>query len=316
MKILGTGACLPKKVVTNDMLSEFLETNDEWISTRTGIRERRVITDERLEDIAIAAAKNALENAGVSAADLDYIICGNMVNEYTTPGLSCIIQGGIGATCPCLDINCACAGFVYAIEVAEALYIAKKVKNVLIVCAEEPSRMIDWTDRNTCVLFGDGAGATVLGEGSNIIGTKMTADCNIDKLFHYHLLEPSPFVTKEEVNLPMQMKGREIFKFAVRIASADILTLLEENGMTCDDVDYFILHQANLRINTAIQEALQQPAEKFPTNIEKTGNITSASCPVLLDECNRKGMFKKGDKIIFSGFGAGFVSGVALVEWE
>ena len=161
MKIIGTGSELPRKIVTNDMLSEFLDTSDAWIYPRTGIRQRHVISDERLEDLAISAAKKALDNAGMKAEDLDFIICSNVVNEYITPSLSCIIQGGIGATCPCLDINCACAGFIYALDIAETHYKAGKVKNVLIVCAEEPSRMTSWKDRSVCVLFGDGAGAAV-----------------------------------------------------------------------------------------------------------------------------------------------------------
>ena len=183
MKIAGTGSVLPKKVVTNDMLSEFLETSDEWITTRTGVKSRHVISDEKLEDMAIEAANKALENAGMTAAELDFIICSNVVNEYITPQLSCIIQGGIGATCPCIDINCACAGFIFALDVAESHYKAGKVKNVLIVCAEEPTRMTDWTDRRTCVLFGDGAGAAVLTPGDNIKDVKLSSASATDKLW-------------------------------------------------------------------------------------------------------------------------------------
>ena len=168
MKIAGTGSVLPKKIVTNDMLAEFLDTSDEWIQARTGVKSRYVISDERLEDMAIEAAKRALVDAQISAKDLDFIICSNVVNEYITPQLSCIIQGGIGAKCPCIDLNCACAGFIYALDVAESMYKAGKVKNVLIVCAEEPTRMTDWSDRSTSVLFGDGAGAAVLTEGNNL----------------------------------------------------------------------------------------------------------------------------------------------------
>lgn len=158
MKIAGTGSVLPRKIVTNDMLAQFLDTSDEWIRTRTGVESRHVISDEKLEDMAIEAAKRALENAGMTAEELDFIICSNVVNEYVTPQMSCMIQGGIGASCPCIDINCACAGFIYAVEIAESFYQAGKVRNVLVVSAEEPTRMTDWTDRRTCVLFGDGAG--------------------------------------------------------------------------------------------------------------------------------------------------------------
>ncbi len=315
MKIIGTGSVIPEKVVTNDMLSEFLDTSDEWIYTRTGIKTRHVISTEYLEDLAIEAAKKALDNAGVQASELDMIICSNVVNEYVTPSLSCIIQGGIGATCPCLDINCACAGFVYAIDIAEARYQTGKVKNVLIVCAEEASRMSSWEDRNVCVLFGDGVGAAVLGPGNNVKGTRLSSASATEKLFEKRILEPTPFVNKEEVNIPMQMKGQDVFKFAVKACTGDINYLLKELGMTPNDVDYYLLHQANIRIINTIREFMEQPVEKFPTNIERYGNMSSAGCPTLLDECHRKGMFKPGDILALSAFGAGFVSGAVIIEW-
>ncbi|MBO8454481.1 MAG: beta-ketoacyl-ACP synthase 3 [Bacteroidetes bacterium] len=315
MKIIGTGSELPRKIVTNDMLSEFLDTSDAWIYPRTGIRQRHVISDERLEDLAISAAKKALDNAGMKAEDLDFIICSNVVNEYITPSLSCIIQGGIGATCPCLDINCACAGFIYALDIAETHYKAGKVKNVLIVCAEEPSRMTSWKDRSVCVLFGDGAGAAVLSEGDNIKGVKLSAASATDKLYQIRSLEPTPYITKEEQDIPLQMKGQDVFKFAVKASSGDIKYLLDELGMNAGDIDHYLLHQANKRIIRSIEEFLGQPEEKFPTNVETHGNSSSASCPILLDECNRKGLLKKGDMIAMSAFGAGFISGAAIMEW-
>ena len=315
MKISGTGSALPKQVVTNEMLAQFLDTSDEWIKTRTGISSRVVISDEKLEDLAAEAAEKALTDAGIKAEELDFIICSNVVNEYITPQLSCIIQGAIGATCPCIDINCACAGFIHAVEIAEAFYQAGKVRNVLIVCAEEPTRMTDWSDRRTCVLFGDGAGAAVLTSGDNIKSVKLSASSATDKLWQYRTLQPTPYVTKEEADTPLQMKGQDVFKFAVTAASKDITRALEESQVNASDVDYFILHQANIRIINSIQHYLGQPAEKFPTNVENHGNSSSSSCPILLDECNRKGMFKKGDKIAMSAFGAGFVSGALVMEW-
>lgn len=315
MKIAGTGSVLPSKVVTNDMLSEFLDTSDEWIRTRTGVVSRRVISDEKLEDMAIEAAKRALENAGMKAGDLDFIICSNVVNEYVTPQLSCIIQGGIGASCPCIDINCACAGFIYALEIAESFYQAGKARNVLIVSAEEPTRMTDWTDRRTCVLFGDGAGAAVLTPGDNIRSIKLSASSATDKLWQYRLLQPTPYITKEEVDVPLQMKGQDVFKFAVKAAGKDISRTLAETGHSADDVDHYLVHQANIRIINAIQDYLGQPEEKFPTNIEDHGNSSSSCCPILLDECNRGGLLKRGDLIAISAFGAGFVSGAVLLEW-
>lgn len=315
MKIAGTGSALPKKIVTNDMLSEFLDTSDEWIRARTGVVSRHVISDERLEDLAIEAAKKALENASMDASELDFIICSNVVNEYVTPQLSCIIQGGIGASCPCIDINCACAGFIYAVEIAESFYKAGKVKNVLIVSAEEPTRMTDWSDRRTCVLFGDGAGAAVLTPGDNIKSVKLSAASATDKLWQYRLLHPTPYITKEEEDMPLQMKGQEVFKFAVKAAGKDISRALKELQVKADDVDFYLLHQANIRIIHAIRDYLEQPQEKFPVNIEDHGNSSSSCCPILLDECNRKGLFKSGDLIAMSAFGAGFVSGAMLFEW-
>ncbi len=315
MKIIGTGSAIPKKIVTNDMLSEFLDTSDAWIYPRTGIKHRHVISDEKLEDLAASAAEKALENAGMKAEDLDFIICSNVVNEYVTPSLSCIIQGAIGATCPCLDINCACAGFIYALDIAESFYKAGRVKNVLIVCAEEPSRMTSWKDRNVCVLFGDGAGAAVLTEGDNIKGIKLSAASATDKLYQIRTLEPTPYITKEEENISLQMKGQDVFKFAVKASTGDIKYLLDKLGMAAGDVDHYLLHQANIRIIRSIKDFLEQPDEKFPTNVETHGNSSSASCPILLDECNRNGILKRGETIALSAFGAGFISGAVIMEW-
>ena len=315
MKIIGTGSSLPKKIVTNDMLSQFLDTSDEWITTRTGVKSRHVISDERLEELAIDAAKKALSDSGLSASELDFIICSNVVNEYVTPQLSCIIQGGIGATCPCMDINCACAGFIHALEIAESFHKSGRVRNVLIVCAEEPTRMTDWSDRRTCVLFGDGAAAAVLGPGDNIMSIKLSAASATDKLWQYRLLHPTPYIVKEEFDVPLQMKGQDVFKFAVKAAAKDITRTLKESGICPDQVDHYLLHQANVRIIEAIQDYLEQPADKFPTNIQDHGNSSSASCPILLDECRRAGRFKEGDLVAMSAFGAGFVSGAVLFKW-
>lgn len=315
MKIIGTGSALPTKIVTNDMLSEFLDTSDEWITTRTGVKSRHVISDEKLEDLAIEAARKALEDASLKAEDLDFIICSNVVNEYVTPQLSCIIQGGIGASCPCMDINCACAGFIHALEIAESFYKAGRVKNVLVVCAEEPTRMTDWSDRRTCVLFGDGAGAAVLAPGNNIRSIRLSASSATDKLWQFRPLHPTPYITKDEQDVPLQMKGQDVFKFAVKAASKDISRTLEDAGVNADEVDHYLLHQANVRIISAIQDYLKQPADKFPVNIADHGNSSSSSCPILLDECRRNSRFKEGDLIAMSAFGAGFVSGAVLFEW-
>lgn len=315
MKILGTGSSLPKMQVTNDDLSKFLDTNDEWIFPRTGIKSRHIISSEKLEDLAVDAARKALDDAGVAAGELDTLICSNVVNEFITPSLSCIVASKLGISCPCFDINCACPGFIYAMDMADSYFRCGKVRKVLIVCAEEPTRMIDWSDRSTCVLFGDGAGAAVFGEGDNLLGTRLSAQPDPDKLYEIHKLQPTPYITKEEADVPLVMKGREVFKFAVTTSSRDITDILASTGITPDQVSYYMIHQANLRIIDGIREHLGVAPEKFPTNIRDHGNSSSASCPILLDECNRAGMFKKGDILVFSAFGAGLLSATAVLEW-
>lgn len=315
MRILGTGSALPRKVVTNDDLSAFLDTSDEWIYPRTGIRSRHVISDERLEDLGADAACKALADAGLQPGDIDLFLCSNVVNEYMTPGLGCIIASKVGLKCPCIDINCACPGFIYAMDIADSFFRAGKVGHVLVVCAEEPSRMTSWQDRSTCVLFGDGAGAAVFGPGEGLKAVKLNADPAPDKIWQYRALEPTPYVTKQEVSVPLQMNGREVFRFAVTTSVRDIQEILRASGMSLGDVDWFMIHQANMRIVEGIRNRLGVPEEKFPCNIMDHGNSSSASCPILLDECHRKGLFKKGDKLIFSAFGAGLLSAVALVEW-
>lgn len=315
MKLLGTGSVIPSRVVTNDDFSRFLDTSDEWIYPRTGIKSRHVISSEKLEDIAAQAAERAIADAGIAKEDLDFFICSNVVNEYLTPGLSCIIAAKLGISCPCIDINCACPGFIYAMDIAETYFSAGRVRNVLIVCAEEPSRMTSWEDRSTCILFGDGAGAAVFGEGDKVKGIKLNAEPSVDKLFQYRRLMPTPYITKEESDIPLQMNGREVFKFAVTTSVRDISALLEKAGLRVEDVDYFMIHQANMRIIEGIRKGLGAPEEKFPTNIRDHGNSSSASCPILLDECHRKGLFKKGDILVFSAFGAGLLSAAAIMEW-
>ena len=222
MRIIGTGSALPKKVVTNDMIAEFLDTSDEWISQRTGIRTRHVISDEELEDLAIQAARNALEMSGLKPSDIDFIICSNVMNEYITPNLGSVIAYKMGMNCPSIDVNAACPGFIFALDIAENRWRAGKAENILIICAEEPTRMCDWKDRSTSVLFGDGAGAVVLTGGDNVKGIKLNAQPAPDKIWERRVLEPTPFITKAEMNVPMQMKGREVFRFAVSASTTEV----------------------------------------------------------------------------------------------
>ncbi|MBQ2008461.1 MAG: ketoacyl-ACP synthase III [Alistipes sp.] len=315
MKIIGTGRAHPAKVVTNAMLEGFLDTSDEWIRTRTGITERRLISSERLEDLATEASLKAIEDAGLTPADIDYIICSNVVNEYITPALSCIVQGAIGAKCACVDINGACSGFIYALDMADDRIRSGKARNILVLAAEEPTRMVDWEDRALCVLFGDGAGAVVVSGGDGLIGSRLTTQSKLDCLHYVRRLEPTPYITKEEYSAPMYMNGKEVFKTAVLSSSRDIKVLLDKAGLKPSDIKYYMLHQANMRIIEAIANWLKLDLDHFPTNVERCGNTSSASIPLLLDELARSGKLQKGDKILMSAFGAGFTTGACIIEW-
>lgn len=315
MKIIGTGRAHPAKVVTNSMLEQFLDTSDEWIRTRTGMAERRVISSERLEDLAAEASRQAIEDAGLQPTDIDYIICSNVVNEYITPALSCIVQGAIGAKCACVDINAACSGFIYALDMADDRIRSGKAKNVLVLAAEEPTRMVDWGDRSLCVLFGDGAGAVVVTEGDALIGSRLTTVSKTDCLHYMRRLEPTPYITKEESSGPLYMNGKEVFKTAVLSSSRDIKSLLDGAGLQPSDIKYYVLHQANMRIIEAIANWLKLDMSRFPTNVERCGNTSSASVAMLLDELSREGKLQRGDKILMSAFGAGFTTGACIMEW-
>lgn len=315
MKIIGTGRAHPAKVVTNAMLEKFLDTSDEWIVERTGIKERKLISNERLEDMAAKASLLAIEDAGLKPKDIDYIICSNVVNEYITPSLSCIVQGAIGAECACVDINVACSGFVYALDMADDRIKSGKAKNILVLAAEEPTRMVDWSDRATCVLFGDGAGAVVVTEGDGYLGSRLEAKSMTDCLHYVRCLEPTPYITKEEFSAPMYMNGRQVFKTAVMMSSRDINALLAEQGLQPKDVKYYVLHQANMRIIEAVAKQMDLDLSYFPHNVEYCGNTSSASVALLLDELHRDGKLQRGDKLIMSAFGAGFTTGTCLIEW-
>lgn len=315
MRILGTGSAIPKLEVTNDDLTKFLDTSDEWISTRTGIKSRHILSEgETLTDLAAEATRQALADAKVDAKDLDYIICHNIMNDRCIPGMGCIIQGIIGATCPCIDTNAACTGFIYALDHADALMKAGKANKILIICAEQMSMMIDWERRESCVLFGDGAGAVVVSNEGEDCAVKVTAcytpalNCNVKQ-------GDTPFRKDATTYDKLEMAGREVFKLAAHNSCNDIQTVLDASHATASDVKFFILHQANLRIVEAIRSFLDQPEEKFPHNIEHRGNTSSASVLLLLDELNKAGKIQRGDTIVFSAFGAGFTSGACLMKW-
>lgn len=316
MKIIGTGSALPEKVVTNDMLAGFLETSDSWITTRTGIQTRRLLSKETLSELAISAAQAALDSSGVDPEKIDYLICSNVANSYVTPSLSSIILGPLGCCCPCTDLNGACAGFIYALDIADAFIKTGRAKNILIVAAEEPSRFCNWHERETSVLFADGAGAVVVTEGDGFRDFRVTADTHTDVLYYKRSLEPTPYDRVEERTQPLVMSGREVFKLAVRACIKDVDIILEKNGLNGNDIDLYLLHQANFRIIDSIREHLGQQKEKFPINLNKYGNTSSASIPILMDELSRAGELKDGMCLLLSAFGGGFVTGAAILDWS
>ena len=315
MRILGTGSALPAHTVTNDDLARFLDTSDEWIRTHTGIRSRQVITDETLLQRARRAAEAALENAGLSAADMDYILCSSVLPDTITPSLGCVLQAEIGAHCPALDVNGACAGFLYALDLADALIASGKAGRVLVVCAEGMTRMVDWTDRSTCVLFGDGAGAAVVDGGEGLLATHLTSQGDAAHLNMYPDPGNSPFAARRVPARALHMDGPEIYKFAVSHSVSDLRAVCEKAGVALEEIDHFLLHQANKRIIDAARARLKQPAEKFPMNVEARGNTSSASVPILLDEIHRAGLLRAGELLAMSAFGAGLTTGACVLRW-
>jgi 3-oxoacyl-[acyl-carrier-protein] synthase-3 len=302
------------------MLSEFLDTSDEWITTRTGIKSRQIITDERFEELAALAGQRAIDAAGLVPEDIDFIICSNVVNGYATPSLASLVQGllGIkGPNCPTMDINSACAGFVYGLDICDAFITTGRAKCILYICAEEVTRMVDWNQRETCVLFGDAAGAMVIGKGDNYLASKLTSTPMPDVIQYRLPAEPTPYETREgiDTHMAMQLKGREVFRMAVTSAQHDIKEVVSMAGLELSDIDHFLLHQANQRIIDAIKQNFDLPKERFHSNIAYRGNTSSASIPVLLDEIIREGKVKRGDLMVFNGFGAGFVTSAAVVRY-
>jgi 3-oxoacyl-[acyl-carrier-protein] synthase-3 len=352
VRIIGLGSALPSLTVTNNDLATFLDTSDEWILTRTGITQRRLLSDERIEDLAAAAAKQALAQAGISAADIDYLLCCNTYSAWMTPGLGCIVSALLGSKSPSLDLNGACAGFVYALEVAQALLASGSYRRMLIICAESPSQMVNWADRATCVLFGDAAAAVVVdGEGADARFV-LRNEPGLDFLYAHNSPGNSPYRTPRNLpsaspsgadtpdtdtpgadtpepsgvqasgaqpnDLPpsgIQMNGQEVYRFAVSAATRDLGKLLEAEGYTTEDVSHFLLHQANLRIIEAVRSRFKQPRSKFPTNIESCGNTLSASIPLLLSELDQQGALARGNILAMSAFGAGLTTGACLMKW-
>lgn len=318
VKILGTGSFLPENVVTNDYLSTIMDTSDEWISSRTGIKARHLAKTESTTEMSVQAAKNALLNAGMQASELDLIIVGTVTGDEVTPSTACEVQAAIGAEAAvAFDMNAACSGFMFAMHTAYAYLQSGIYKNALIIGAETLSRIMDWNDRSTCVLFGDGAGAAVLGMGQGgILGFEQGSDgVRGSVLACKARVNNNPLVQNETVLDYVHMDGQEVYKFAVTTVPASIEKVLEKTQTDAGEIKYFLLHQANIRIIQSVAKRLRAPMEKFPISLDHCGNISAASIPILLDEVNKKGMLNQGDKIVMSGFGGGLTWGTCIMEW-
>lgn len=315
IKILGTGAYVPERVLTNDELSQMVETSDEWIMQRVGIRERHVSVDETTAQMGIKAAERALEAAGVSAEELELIVCATCSADSICPSTAALVQQGIGAHCPAFDVNSACSGFLFALETATALIEKNHLHRALVLGAEHLSRLVDWSDRSTCVIFGDGAGAVVVSDGNSTLASRLFTQGGDSVLSIPAGRGNSPFFTAEQPPLKIVMNGQETFKFAVRRMAEDLQLLCEQAGITTDDLDYIVPHQANTRIIDLTARRLGIPMEKFVLNIDKYGNTSSASVPISFDELVRSGRLKAGDKIAMCAFGGGLSSAGCILEW-
>lgn len=322
--IAGTGSYLPERIMTNKDLESIVETTEEWITSRTGIKERRIAAEgENTSDLATAAAKNALENAGIDAADIDLIIVGTITPDTLTPATACYVQHNLGATSAlAFDVSAACSGFLYAMEIAQRMISDGAFKNALIIGAEKLSSFTNWSDRNTCVLFGDGAGAAVLTRGSEntgrILATEIGTDGSKASILNIPGGGSACPTTKENADqklASLAMQGKEVFKHAVNAMKRSAEAVIEEAGLSADNIKLVIPHQANLRIIDAIADRLTIPNEKVFVNLHKYGNTSAAAVAIALDEAHREGKFERGDNIVLVGFGAGLTWAAIAIEW-
>jgi 3-oxoacyl-[acyl-carrier-protein] synthase III len=324
-RILGTGHYLPAKVVTNQELEKTVDTSDDWISSRTGIRQRHVAApEEASSDMATKAAAHALEAAGIDAKQLDLIIVGTISPDMQLPATAMFVQRNLGTRpdCPGFDLAAACAGFIYGLSVADAYVRAGMADHVLVVGVELLSRVVDWTDRNTCVLFGDGAGAVVVGPSEDptrgILSTHLFADgSQIESLYIPAGGTRTPITHEllERREHLVHMSGKEVFKYAVKALSASSETAMKANGIAPDQVDWLIPHQANLRIIEAVLQRSGIPRERCFINIDRTANTSSASVPIALDQAVRTGSIQPHQTLLFCALGGGFAWGSAAVRW-
>ncbi len=312
-KIVGTGSFLPPRVMTNDDFAARIETSDAWIRERTGIRQRHFAEESQTSsDLGLEASRRALEAAGMRASDLDLIIVATSTPDYVFPSTACLLQAKLGAkNCPAFDVQAVCSGFVYALATADALMKTGKYRNALVVGAEVFSRILDWNDRGTCVLFGDGAGAVVLAasESPGIHASVIHADGSYADI----LSVPGNVCGGKIVGSPfLQMQGKEVFKFAVRVLDEVARETLREANMTIADLDWLIPHQANVRILDATAKKLELPREKLVVTVDHHGNTSAASVPLALDEWVRAGKIRAGQRIMMQGVGGGFTWGAVL----
>ncbi|QYR53956.1 ketoacyl-ACP synthase III [Lysobacter soyae] len=319
-RIAGTGSCLPKRVVTNDELSKTVDTSDEWIATRTGIRQRHVAGEgETTVSLSKEAALRAMSAAGVSPDDIDLIVLGTTTPNLIFPSSACLLQAELGiAGCPAFDVNAACSGFIYAMTVADNFIRSGSVKTALVVGAETLTRMIDWTDRGTCVLFGDGAGAVVLkaDNETGILSTHLHADGSKKELLWNPVGVSEGFKPEEEnAGVRVLMTGNEVFKHAVKALDSVVEEALEANGLDRHEIDWLIPHQANLRIIEATAKRLDMPMDRVIVTVDKHGNTSSGSVPLALDEAVQSGKVQRGQLLLLEAFGGGFTWGSVLLRY-
>lgn len=318
IRITGTGRSLPENFMTNDDLAEIVDTSDEWIKSRVGIERRYIVKNETTTSMAADAALKAIENAGISPLDIDLIIVASVTNDKVTPSTACQVQDIVGAgNAMAFDLNSACSGFVVALNTAMAYFKAGIYKKALLIGAETLSKIVDWSDRGTCVLFGDGAGAAIAEADEGVMTDLVQGtDGSRGKALDMNGMPiNNPFVKSEIIGGGLFMDGQAVFKFAVKIVPKCVNQLCENNNIDKSDIKYYVLHQANSRIIQTVAKRLGEPEDKFPVNVNRYGNTSGASVPILLDELNRDGKLAKGDKIILCGFGGGLSWGAALIEW-
>ena len=318
-RIAGTGSYLPDNIVTNADLEKKVDTSDAWIRERTGIHQRHIaLPGQTTGDLAFEAATRALEAAGVTAAEIDLIVLGTTTPDIIFPSTACLLQHRLGANgCAAFDVNAACSGFIYALGVADKFIRAGAARTALVVGAETLSRMLDWNDRGTCVLFGDGAGAVVLKADTEagILSTHLHADGGYEHLLHNPVGVSRGFTDEPNHGVKVHMTGNEVFKIAVKTLDATVDETLKANGLERSDLDWLIPHQANLRIISATAKRLQMPMERVIVTIDRHGTTSSASVPLALDEAVRSGRVQRGELLLLEAFGGGFTWGSALIRY-